>query len=90
MIDPKLIHLLRCPIDGSKLILAENSLVHRVNEAILRGEVRDRGDQRITRSIDDGLLNADSSRLYPVRGGIPTLVGDAAIELASQSGLRSP
>ena len=81
MIDQKLITMLRCPVDGSKLVLAENTLVQRVNEAIGRGQVRDGQDQRITQPIDSGLLSADSSRLYPIRGGIPTLIADEAIEL---------
>ena len=48
MIDEKLIQMLRCPIDGSDLALADEGLVRRVNEAIERGEVRDAHDQKVT------------------------------------------
>jgi uncharacterized protein YbaR (Trm112 family) len=81
MIDQKLINMLRCPFDGSPLELADCSMVERVNEAVSRGEVRDFQDQKITQPIDGGLLNASGDRLYPVRGGIPTLVAGEAIHL---------
>ena len=81
MIDEKLIQMLRCPIDGSELALADQLLVRRVNEGIRRGEVRDRHDQKVTQPLDEGLVSAASNRLYAVRGGIPTLIADEAIEL---------
>ncbi len=81
MIDEKLIQMLRCPIDGSELELADEGLVRRVNEAIERGEVRDAHDQKVSQLLDEGLISAASNRLYAVRGGIPTLIAGEAIEL---------
>lgn len=80
MVAAKLIPLLRCPIDGTALELADESLVKRVNAAIEAGEARDRQDQKISERIDAGLVDAGGKRLYPVRHGIPTLVVDQAIE----------
>jgi uncharacterized protein YbaR (Trm112 family) len=81
MIDPKLLDMLRCPIDGSRLQLAENAVVNGLNEAIGRGEVRDRQDQKVSEPLDGGLVNKAANRLYPIRGGIPSLVVNEAIEL---------
>lgn len=81
MVDPKLIALLRCPIDGNEVKLAEDSLVTRINDGIQRGEIRDRQEQKVMEPIDAGLVNHDGTRLYPIRGGIPTLVADEAIEV---------
>ncbi|TWU55173.1 Trm112 family protein [Rubripirellula reticaptiva] len=81
MVDPKLICRLRCPIEGTPLHLASDSLVESVNEAIVAGEKRDRHDQKISSPIDGGLVNQQGNRLYPIRGGIPTLIADEAIDL---------
>jgi len=81
MIDEKLIQMLRCPVDGGALQLADTELVARVNDRIEKGEIRDPLDQRVEQPIDGGLLNEAGNRLYPIRGGIPSLVADEAIVL---------
>jgi uncharacterized protein YbaR (Trm112 family) len=81
MIDPKLIEMLRCPESGGRLQLAAESVVARVNQAIQRGEARDRVDQKVSEPIDGGLVANQGDWLYPIRGGIPTLVVDEAIRL---------
>ncbi|WP_246146689.1 Trm112 family protein [Rubripirellula lacrimiformis] len=72
--------MLRCPIDGSQLHLVDDSLVKRINEAIEKGELRDRQDQKISDPIDGGLTTQRGNQIYPVRGSIPTLVADAAFQ----------
>ena len=84
MIDEKMIEMLRCPIDGNRLEMAEKSVTQRLNDAIKRGELRDRMDQKITRELDATLVNHASNRAYPIRGGIPSLVADEAMDLISE------
>ncbi|MGI9471308.1 MAG: Trm112 family protein [Rubripirellula sp.] len=84
MIDQKLIEMLRCPIDGNRLEMAENALLQRLNDAIGRGDLRDRMDQKITQSLDAALINRESNRGFPVRGGIPSLVADESFELPTE------
>ena len=84
MLESKLIDLLRCPLDGSRLQLLTKSEVLRINAAIESGNLRDRLDQRIGCPLDAGLLNRQASRVYPVRGGIPSLVADEAVELSER------
>ena len=81
MIDAKLLAMLRCPLEGSELAIADESLLARLNELIEQGELRDRADQKVLEPIEVGLVTADQKRVYPVRGGIPTLIPDQAIEL---------
>lgn len=82
MINQKLIQILRCPIDGSDLTLADPQLLARVNMAIERGELRDRHDQPVRQPLDQGLLAVGANRLYAVRHGIPTLIPDDSIDLS--------
>ncbi|TWU02506.1 type 2 periplasmic-binding domain-containing protein [Stieleria varia] len=81
MIDPKLIGMLQCPIDSIELRLAEPSLIAELNTAIENGTLRDASDQKVTQQLDEGLVTVDGRRVYPVRGDIPTLTADQAIEL---------
>ena len=73
--------MLRCPIDGTTLAIADAPLVSRLNDAITSGDLRDRQDQKVTEPIDAALVTEDGKRVYPVRGGIPTLIADESIDL---------
>jgi uncharacterized protein YbaR (Trm112 family) len=80
-IDPDLLAMLRCPKEGSKLAIADDSLIRRLNDAIRRGELRDSDDQRVDEPIEGGLITESGNRLYPIRGRIPTLIVEESIEL---------
>ncbi|OYP35979.1 hypothetical protein [Rhodopirellula sp. MGV] len=81
MIDEKLLKWVRCPITGQNLHPADDSLLTALNEKISAGDLRDRSDQLVGESLQGGLVSENAEYLYPVRGGIPSLVADAAIEL---------
>jgi uncharacterized protein YbaR (Trm112 family) len=81
MIDPKLLSMLRCPLEGGELQIAEDSVLQKVQSAIEQGAARDRIDQRVSDAIEGGLVNSSGRWLYPIRGGIPTLVADEAIRI---------
>lgn len=80
-IDSDLLRMLRCPKEGSTLALADESLIQKLNDQIRRGELRDSQDQKVEASMEAGLVTESGNRLYPIRGGIPTLIADEAIEL---------
>jgi uncharacterized protein YbaR (Trm112 family) len=80
-IDPTLLAMLRCPQDGSMLAIADEELIDRLNAQIARGDLRDVLDQPVVEPLQSGLITESGQRLYPVRGGIPTLITDEAIEL---------
>lgn len=81
MLDEKLLNLIQCPISGQRLTLAAEERVRDLNEKIAAGSLRDASEQLVEGPLDQGLVTEDGARLYPVRGGIPTLTADAAIEL---------
>ncbi len=79
LIDPDLLAMLRCPVDGNQLELAPPEVVERINRAIAAGTQRDVADQKVDRPIEGGLRPTGGSIVYPIRGGIPTLVADEAL-----------
>lgn len=81
MIDPKLLAMLRCPIDGTTLAIADDALVQQFNEQISAEKLRDRVDQKITVPIDSALVTTDGKRAYLIRSGIPTLIADESVDL---------
>ncbi|TWU43108.1 hypothetical protein Q31b_21450 [Novipirellula aureliae] len=83
MIDKELLKLLRCPRSRRTMQLAPESLVSKLNEAVKRGELRDLGDQKITQPIDAALMVCDGAEVYPIRGGIVSMVAEEAIPTAA-------
>ncbi len=79
MIDPDILPILRCPAEKSPLRLIDDEHLARLNAAIAAGTARDGLDQAVTQSIDGGLVNGSGSRVYPIRGSIPTLIVDEAL-----------
>jgi len=80
-LDPELLCVIRCPKEGTSLAIASDSLLHEINRKIAAGQVRDAMDQRVDEPLEAGLVTVSGHRLYPVRGGIASLVADEAIEL---------
>ncbi len=84
MIDPKLLALLRCPIDGKVLVPAPAVVVEAINQAIERRELRDASDGLVESTLEGALLTVDHSRAHAIRGGIPTLIPGESILLPSE------
>lgn len=81
MIDKELLEILACPETKEPVSLADDELIAQINAAIERGEVVNRGEQKIEAPIDGGLLRQDGAYLYPIDDGIPVMLIDQAIPL---------
>lgn len=85
MIQPDILPILRCPVSGQSLTFADPDLVAEINAGIAGNRVRDRLDQKVNQQIEGGLIPTEGGWLYPIREGIPTLIGDNAIRIETPS-----
>lgn len=76
-----LVEIAACPVDHSRLRIAPDALVDRLNTSIERRELRDASATLIDAPLQGGLVRADGDRLYPVRDGIAVLLPEAGILL---------
>jgi uncharacterized protein YbaR (Trm112 family) len=83
MIKPELLKILCCPETHQPLAPAEASLVEKLNQQIALGELQNRVGQNLSAPIEGGLLRSDGRRLYPIRGNLPILLVDEAIEMTA-------
>ena len=82
MIDEELLNILRCPITKTRLTVADQELVDRVNKRIEQEKIENCIGEKVTRAVDGGLINESQAHLLPIFDGIPCLIPDEAIPLA--------
>lgn len=83
MVDAELLEILVCPETKDPVRLAEAELLERVNAAIERGTVQNRGGETVRDPVEEGLVREDGKVFYPVRDDIPIMLIDEAIVLDS-------
>jgi uncharacterized protein YbaR (Trm112 family) len=81
MVDQELLDILVCPETKQPVRPADAEVLARLNTAIARGSVKNRGGQPVTEEVREGLLREDGLFLYPVRDDIPIMLIDEAIPL---------
>ena len=80
-IDKDLLAILCCPETKQPVSLADEGLIRRINEAIGRGGLQNRGKQEVTQRVDGGLVRADAKIFYPIRENIPVMLIEEGIPL---------
>ncbi|HBO45071.1 MAG TPA: hypothetical protein DD670_14300 [Planctomycetaceae bacterium] len=83
MFDERLLDTLVCPENRMRLATADTDLLERVNRAIARGVVVNRGGHVVTEPLAAALLRQDGRLLYPVVDDIPVMLLDEAVALDS-------
>ena len=82
MISEDLLKVIACPETKQDLIVADTDLVDKINNLIESGELLNRIQQKVTETIDGGLIQKDDKKyLYPIRDEIPILLTEESIPL---------
>jgi uncharacterized protein YbaR (Trm112 family) len=80
-LEPFLLDIIACPEKKTPLRLAEAALVDKLNAAVDKGKLRDRGGRVLGQRLQGALVREDGEIAYPVIDDMPWLVVDAGIEL---------
>ncbi|NOS82427.1 MAG: hypothetical protein E8D46_05320 [Nitrospira sp.] len=80
-IDKDLLAILCCPDTKQDVRLAEDLLIEKLNEAVSRGQLKNRANKPVTETLDGGLIRGDRKILYPIREDIPVMLIEEGIPL---------
>lgn len=79
MISRDFLAILCCPETKQELVVAEASLIEKLNQKISKQDLRNRAGKVIEQKLEAGLVRADKKFLYPIRSDIPVMLLDEAI-----------
>ena len=80
-VSEELLEILVCPETKQPVALASEEVLRKLAQGIEAGEVRNRGGEKVTEPITEGLVREDGKILYPVDDGIPVMLIEESIEL---------
>jgi uncharacterized protein len=80
-LDKDLLAILCCPDTKQDVSLADEALIAKLNEAVSRGQLKNKANKPVAESLDGGLIRADRKMLYPIREDIPVMLIEEGIPL---------
>lgn len=81
LIDKDLLAILCCPDTKQDVSLADEALIATLNEAVRRGQLKNKANKLVTEPLDGGLIRSDRTMLYPIRENIPVILIEEGIPL---------
>ncbi|MDH3505604.1 MAG: hypothetical protein OEQ25_00560 [Gammaproteobacteria bacterium] len=81
-LDDRLLDIICCPVTHSPLARIGADELERLNALIAEAKISNRGDEVVTDALEDALVTRDGKLAYPVRDGIPVLLGEQGISMA--------
>ena len=82
MLKQELLDILVCPENHSRLTIADDALVARLNDALGRRQLQNVAGQTLETPLGGGLVREDKQVLYPIIDDIPMMLVDQGIPLA--------
>jgi uncharacterized protein YbaR (Trm112 family) len=80
-IDKDLLAILCCPDTKQDVSLADTALIAKLNEAVSRGQLKNKANKPVAEPLDGGLIRGDRKILYPIREDIPVMLIEEGIPL---------
>jgi len=80
-IDKDLLAILCCPDTKQDVSLADAALIAKLNEAVRRGQLKNKANKPVAEPLDGGLIRSDRKILYPIREDIPVMLIEEGIPL---------
>ncbi len=80
-VSEELLEILVCPETKQPIARASEEVLRKLAQDIEAGKVRNRGGEKVTQPITEGLVREDGKVLYPVDDGIPVMLIEESIEL---------
>jgi uncharacterized protein YbaR (Trm112 family) len=80
-VDKDLLAILCCPETKLDVTLADDALITKLNDAISRGQLKNKVQKPVTELLDGGLVRSDRKVLYPIREDIPVMLIEEGIPL---------
>ena len=80
-VDKDLLAILCCPETKLDVTLADEALINKLNDAIGRGQLKNKAQKPVAELLDGGLIRADRKILYPIREDIPVMLIEEGIPL---------
>jgi uncharacterized protein len=80
-IDAQLLEILVCPETRQPLAPAGSDVLARLNGEIDAGRLRNRGGDKVSKRIEEGLVREDRKVLYVIDDDIPVMLIEESIEL---------
>lgn len=80
-VDKDLLAILCCPETKLDVTLADDALINKLNDAIGRGQLKNKAQKPVAELLDGGLIRADRKILYPIREDIPVMLIEEGIPL---------
>jgi uncharacterized protein len=80
-IDKDLLAILCCPDTKQDVSLADQALIAKLNDAVGRGQLKNKASKAVAELLDGGLIRNDRKMLYPIREDIPVMLIEEGIPL---------